>query len=79
MFQPSVGSFHILDDAILSEFVRFRDKADSEGRADLLPQIDAEISRYHRTRKFKSVLGLSNLDARLRVMKHRMRYRGIRI
>ncbi|WP_114285913.1 hypothetical protein [Candidatus Halocynthiibacter alkanivorans] len=79
VFQPSVGSFHILDDAILSEFVRFRDKADSEGRSDLLPQLDAEISRYHRTRKFKSLLGLSNLDARFRVMKHRMRYRGIKI
>lgn len=78
-FQPSVGSFHILDDAILSEFIRFRDKADSEGRSDLLPQIDAEISRYQRTRKFKSLVGLSNLEARLRVMKHRMRYSGIRI
>lgn len=74
-FQPSVGSFHILDDAILSEFVRFRDKADSEGRSDLLPQIDVEISRYQRTRKFKNLLGLSNLKAQLRVMKHQIRYR----
>jgi len=78
-YDPLGGSLRVLDDAILTEFVRFGERAEREGRPDLAARIHAEISRYNRARRLKNVFGLSNLDARLRVLKHRLRYRGLKI